>query len=132
MRRGTWANFCTASLIKQEKSDNPEWANPYSAESRKLQKSVKQNDKKRAPLNRIWGHSLSNRPYAAPLRPHQGQLDSQMVDGEGGGAGACRAIFSGGEEGESSDQRIHRVSQRSTKHGTLCHQEDGAYHIRKT
>ena len=54
-----------------------------------------------------------------------------MAEGEVGGDGAFREIFSGGEEGESSDQRIHHASWRFTKQGNICHQEDGAYHIRR-
>ena len=53
-----------------------------------------------------------------------------MADGEGGGAGDCRAIFLGGEEGESRDRHIHHASWIFPKQVTLCHQEDGAYRIR--
>ena len=38
---------------------------------------------------------------AVPLRPHQGQVDGHMAEGEGVGAGAFRAQFSDGVEGES-------------------------------
>ena len=62
------------------------------------------------PLTRPWGQSLGNPPDAAPLRPHQGQVAKHLAEGEGGGAGACREIFSGGEEGDCSDQRIHHAS----------------------
>ena len=64
----------------------------------------------RAPPTRPWGQSLSNRPDAAPLRPHQGQVAKNMAEQEGGGASACREIFYGGEEGESSDRRIRHTS----------------------
>ena len=33
----------------------------------------------------------------------------KMAEGEGGGGGACRQIFLGGNEGDSSDRRIHHV-----------------------
>ena len=36
--------------------------------------------------------------------------------------------FSGGEDGESRNRRIHNASWIFTKQGNLCHQEDGAYH----
>ena len=64
----------------------------------------------RAPLTQPWGQSLSNRLDAAPLRPHQGPVAKHMAEGEGGEDGACRARFSGGDEGESSDRRIHHAS----------------------
>ena len=54
-----------------------------------------------------------------------------MTDGEGGGAGGCRERFSDDGEGVSSDQHIHHDSRRFPKHGTLFHQEDGAYHIKR-
>ena len=58
-------------------------------------------------------------------------MTKHMSAVEGGGAGACREIFSGGEEGESRNRRINQASLRSPKQGTLCRQEDGAYHIRR-
>ena len=85
----------------------------------------------RAPMTRTWGKNLRNRPDGAPLRPNQGQVAEHTAEVEGGGAGACRARFLGGEEGESSDRRIHHASWIFPKQGTLCHQEDGAYHRRR-
>ena len=105
-------------------------ATPYSTEWHKLRKLTRNNATNRAPPTRPWVQSPRNRPDAAPLHPHQGKLDKNMAYGEGGGADASRAIFSGVEEGEYSDRRIHHASWRFTKQGTLLHQEDDAYHIR--
>ena len=55
------------------------------------------------PPTRLCVQSLSNHPYYAPLFPNKGQVAGNMAEGEGGNAGGFRAIFSGGEEGESSD-----------------------------
>ena len=71
---------------------------------------MKYNATNRTPLTRPWDQSLSNHPDYAPLWPDQVQVAENMEEGEGGGAGACREIFLGGEEGESSDQRIHHAS----------------------
>ena len=79
----------------------------YSAE---LQKLTNHNATNRAPPTRPWVKILSNHRDDAPLCPHQEQLTKHMEEGEGGGAGACRAIILGGEEGESRDRRIHRAS----------------------
>ena len=102
--------FCPVSLIKKEGYDNLAHTTPYSTESQKLQISTKHNAMNREPMNRTWGKNLRNRPDGAPLRPNQGQVYKKIAKGEDGVSGACRSIFSGGEEGESSYRRIHQVS----------------------
>ena len=59
---------------------------------------MKHNTTNCEPPTRPWDQILINSPYDAPLRPYQVQVAKQTREREGGGAGACREIFSGGEE----------------------------------
>ena len=62
------------------------------------------------PPTRPWVQRLINFQDAATLRPNQGQVDRHMAEVEGGRSDDCREILAGGEEGGSSDQRIHHAS----------------------
>ena len=96
--------FLSDIINKKGSSDNPARATAYSTEYRKFQKSTKHNTMNRAPPTRPWGQIFSINLGASPICPHQGKVDNHMKEGEGGGAGAFREIFSGGEEGNSSDR----------------------------
>ena len=71
---------------------------------------MKNNEMNCVPLTQTWDQSLRNYLDTSLFLPHKGKISKNIAEGQGGGDGACRARFLGGEEGESTDAHIHHAS----------------------